>query len=502
MMRLNGLACGIFVLCVTMVVASSAQTLATLASFDGAKGAFPYGALIQGTDGNFYGTTEQGGVNSSGTVFKITADGVLTTLYSFCMQANCVDGSFPQGGLVQASNGNFYGTTNQGGQNSLGTVFKITPEGEFTTLRSFCTRASCSDGTNPVAGLIQGSDGNLYGTTQLGGIINGDCTLGCGTFFKITVKGTLTTLYSFCLQANCADGSFPQGSLTQASNRNFYGSTNQGGQSGLGSAFEITPQGELTTIHSFCTRASCSDGTNPTAGLIRGTDGNFYGTASLGGILNQDCTLGCGTFFEISAKGSFTPLYGFCLQANCTDGSFPEGGLVQGTDGNFYGTTNQGGQNDLGTAFEMSPEGSLAALRSFCIRASCSDGTNPVAAMIQGTDGDFYGSTQLGGMATKDCLQGCGTVFSLSTGLSPFVALARGFGSVGQTVRILGQGFTGTTAVSFHGTNAPFSVKSDTFLTATVPAGAVTGSVRVSTPAGVLRSNGPFQVIQPRSSRN
>src|SRR5215472_12076832 len=196
-----------------------AQALTVLHSFEGTDGANPAAALIQAADGNFYGTTVAGGANNScsyfgvsgcGTIFEITPSGTLTTLYSFCSQSGCPDGNFPAAALVEAADGNFYGTTPAGGANDsctyfsrtgCGTIFEITPSGTLTTLYSFCSQGSfpdCPDGASP-NGLVLGSDGNLYGTAYLGGANDS------GTVFQITPSGTLTTLYSFCSQSNCTD---------------------------------------------------------------------------------------------------------------------------------------------------------------------------------------------------------------------------------------------------------------------------------------------------------
>ncbi len=270
-------------------------------------------------------------------VFKITPTGTLTTLYSFCAQSGCTDGEYPVAGLVQGTDGNFYGTTPEGGANGGGTVFKITPTGTLTTLYSFCAQNNCADGANPAAGLVQATDGNFYGTTYAGG------ANGYGTVFKITPSGTLTTLYSFCSKGGCADGSYPEAGLVQATDGNLYGTTFaatfDGGANGDGTVFKITPSGTLTTLYSF----SGPDGANPWAGLVQATDGNFYGTTYAGGA-NGD-----GTVFKTPLTGILTTLHSF----DGTDGAGPEAGLVQATDGNFYGTTFYGGTNGAGTVFRL-----------------------------------------------------------------------------------------------------------------------------------------------------
>ena len=203
----------VLLVAIALAVALQAQTFQTLLIFDGANGANPVDtSLVQGTNGELYGTTLGGGANSSGTVFKINAAGELTTLYSFCSQANCADGSLPYGGLVLGSDGNFYGTTSQGGSNGIsGTVFKITPVGKLTTLHNF----SGQDGAGPGAPLIEGTDGNFYGITQNGGSNN------AGTIFKITPAGALTSLYSI----QSGDGFYLNGPLAEGTDGNFYGTT-------------------------------------------------------------------------------------------------------------------------------------------------------------------------------------------------------------------------------------------------------------------------------------
>jgi len=396
--------CIIVLFCFAAVIAAPAQSVffTTLVSFDGANGGDAYSSLIQATDGNFYGTTYAGGTMGNGTVFKVTAAGTLTTLHSF----DGGDGAYPQAEVVQGSDENLYGTTVGGGAEHGGVVFKITPTGTLTTLYNFCSQPNCTDGYNPRAGLVQGSDGNFYGTTFLGGADN-NCPMwqgnGCGTVFKITPAGTLTTLYSFCAQPNCTDGSYPFAGLVQGSDGNFYGTAQYGGNLGCGSrgygcgtVFKITPSGTLTTLHTF----AGPDGAQPYAGLVQGRDGYLYGTTPGGAN-------GYGTVFKISSVGTLTTLYKFCSQPNCTDGSYPETALVQANDGNFYGTTGGGGAYDWGTVFKITPTGALTTLYGFCSQPNCADGAQPFAGLVQGRDGNFYGTTTEGGT------DGLGTVFRL-----------------------------------------------------------------------------------------
>jgi uncharacterized protein (TIGR03437 family) len=403
-----------FVLCVT-AIGLPAQNLTTLASFGSTyAGGGPASALVQGTDGSFYGTTPGGGPSQNGTIFKIAPDGTFTTLYGFCAQSDCPDGSLPNG-LVQASDGNLYGTTQTGGaNNSQGTVFKITPAGTLTTLYSFCPQSSCADGENPLAGLIQASDGNFYGTTSA----SGASTHFGGTVFKITPSGKLTTLYNFCSLASCADGSQPAAGLTQGSDGNFYGTTPHGGantENNDGTVFKITPGGTLTTLHSFCSVSDCADGLSPATGLIQASDGNFYGTSADGGP--------GGSVYKITPGGTFTTVYSFCSGGSpCIDGKTPSAGLIQASDGNLYGTTSTGGVNSSanagaggGTVFKITLSGSLTTVYSFCSQHACADGLGPKAGLIQASDGSFIGATVGGGP------HGAGTVFRLVPGSSPAV---------------------------------------------------------------------------------
>ena len=470
----------VFAICAALSIAAHAQTLTTLKQFDGTDGAAPGGAsgamdLVQGTDGNLYGTTyELGAFGRGGTVFKITPSGALTTLYSFCAQPACADGASPYAGLALGTDGNFYGTTSSGGAGPYdGTIFKITPVGALTTLHRFCAEnTSCPDGSAPGAGLVLGVDANFYGTTTRGGTYNG------GTAFKITPSGTLTTLYSFCAQTNCADGDNPWAALVQGTDGNLYGTTWYGGAGpcGCGTVFQMTPSGALTTLYSFMTNAFLP----APGGLVLTVDGNFYGTTEGTGAD------GYGSVFQMTPSGAVETLYSFyCSAGTCPSGEDPHAALVLGTDGNLYGTAPLGGEYGLGTIFQITQSGTLTTLYSF----DTNPGRKPFSGLVQASDGKFYGTTWGGGIG------GYGTVFSLSTGLNPFIKTVPGAAHVGATVMILGTKLTGTTGVAFGATTARFTIVSPTEIITTVPAGAATGQVRVATPLGTLVSNGLFQVI-------
>ncbi len=244
-----------FLVYATTVSASFTQTFTPIHSFNGNDGSGAISAMVQGRNGNLYGTTQSGGSHTSGTVFKVTTSGSLVTLHNFCSQTSSADGSSPSAALILGTDGNFYGTTFGGGNtpcgSGCGTVFKITSAGKLTTLHKFCSLSACQDGANPYAGLVEGTDGNFYGTTSAFG------TNSLGTVFKITPGGQLTTLHTF----GFTDGATPFGQLIQATDGNFYGTSSSGGTGGDGTIFKMTPSGSLTTLYNF----SGTDGSTPYA---------------------------------------------------------------------------------------------------------------------------------------------------------------------------------------------------------------------------------------------
>jgi uncharacterized repeat protein (TIGR03803 family) len=238
----------------------------TLYSFTGGlDGGYPLGSPVRDSNGNLYGTTLEGGVRRMGTVFMVTRSGKEQVLYAFSGK----DGAYPCSNLIQDAQGNFYGTTEEGGLNNAGTVFKLTPSGAENVLYSFTGGA---DGFEPYAGLIQDAMGNLYGTTLQGG------ANGAGTVFKVTLSGLETVLYNF---TGGADGSEPYGGLMQDTQGNLYGTTNSAGAYGYGTMFELFPSGIIRVFHSFT--GTGGDGAVPFAGLIRDSNGNLYGTTYYGG---------------------------------------------------------------------------------------------------------------------------------------------------------------------------------------------------------------------------
>jgi uncharacterized repeat protein (TIGR03803 family) len=450
------LSCALFAGAAT---ASSAQTFTQLASFT--DGSSVFSSLIQGRDGGLYGISNNGGRGGYGTVFKVTPTGTLITMYRFCSQSNCADGSYPFGALVLGTDGNFYGTAQNGGANGMGVVFKITPSGAYSVLHSF----SGTDGSGPDAGLALGSDKNFYGVTSAGG------TLGIGTIFTMTPAGTLTTLHSF----EGSDGYYPSAPLVQGTDGNFYGTTAFSAANdscGCGTVFGITAAGEFSSLHSF----DYTGGNTPFAPLVQAANGAFYGTTLLGGHVQNGCEGGCGTIFEITARGLIKTVYAFSVPAESYVG------LTLASDGNFYGTTLGGGSCEDGLIYNVTPTGIFNTVEGGC------SGGNYTDATVQATNGKFYGTYA----SDNDQVS---AIYSLDTGLGSFITFALPSSKVGQTAQILGQGLTGTTSVTFNGVAATkFSVVSDTYLRAVVPSGATTGAVVVATPAGNLTSNVSFRI--------
>jgi uncharacterized repeat protein (TIGR03803 family) len=475
------LACAAITL--SLAVRAQAQTVTFLAKFGGTNGSQPWGSVVQATDGNFYGTTAFGG-NGHGNVFRITPSGKVTSIYSFCPQTTCTDGAIPETAPILGSDGNLYGVTISGGNVSPtsfggGVLYRLTLAGKITVLHNFCSKTNCTDGSLP-RGIIQASDGNFYGATNYGG------TAGVGTVFKVSPSGQLTVLHSSCSQANCDDGGWLDFPPIQGRDGNFYGVTNQGGTEGGGVFYKLTAAGNYQVLHNFCETGSCPDGSGPNA-VVQDAQGNFFGTTRYGGS-------GSGTVFEFTSAGEYQVLHDLSLTGTM---GLAFTALTLASDGNLYGTfgggdPSNGGDAFLGGILEISPAGKVTTLHNFCGCGTPVSGYNPGASLLQGTDGNFYSTTLNGGMSKEDF----GTVFKLSKGLSPLVETVPVAGKVGKQIIILGNHLTGTTGVTFNGVQANFTVKSDTYIQATVPAGASTGTVSVITPSRTLKSNPQFVVTK------
>jgi uncharacterized repeat protein (TIGR03803 family) len=392
----------LFAIIVALPRPAGAQTptLTVLHDFTKLDGSYPTNGLLLATDGNFYGTTPTGGPGSNnnadfGTVFRITPDGEFTNLLNFTGD----NGTHPYAPPIEGSDGNLYGTTAGGGPlgpTRNGTVFKMTKAGLLTTLLEFPydpTTDSYPDGLSPQAALVQGTDGNYYGTTVGGGTPNIQGTAGHGTIFEMSPTGAL--LQSVTVHQSNGEPGDPRAPLIQASNGNFYGTSYEGGgDTNAGSIFEFTPAGVVTVLHSFVGGAG-NTGDRPYDGLLQGSDGNFYGTTEYGG------TAQLGTVFKITPGGDYTVVVNFIGP----NGEQPFASLIQATDGNFYGTASLGGTDSLGTIFRITPAGVFTTIYNFSNNAEL--GSFPRAALVQGSDGNLYGATMAGGA------NNFGTIFAL-----------------------------------------------------------------------------------------
>jgi uncharacterized repeat protein (TIGR03803 family) len=524
-----------FLLVLALTVVPSilqAQVFTDLFDFDGtAHGCCSTtpGVLAQGRDGNLYGTSLFGGANGRGNVFKMALDGTITVLHDF----NVTDGFSPEGGLSLGTDGNFYGTTAGGGSHSGGTIFKITPSGTLTTIYNF---NSATDGgfphNSPVTGndgklygtnltgsnsrvykvttagvytvlvtlglecdgpLLLAQDGKLYGVTQVGGTFNR------GSFFSVTSSGVLKTIFSF----NDPTGAVPFGPVLQASDGNFYGTASTGGSLSSGVVYKVTSAGVYTVLHNFDTNTR-ANGITPNTGLVQGSDGFLYGVTSGGGT-----ALG-GTIFKIKTDGtSFAVIHSF----DVTHGSTPNSQPLLHTNGKIYGLTNAGGAHNDGVLYSLDaglstfvvPVGFNAAKvgqtvgilgQNLTTATQVMFGTGPGTFTISG-NGFINAKPALGAKNGVITVKEPGgnqlspAKFKIVPSITSFTPTS---GPVGTPVVITGTSFTGATAVKFSGKAASFTVNSNTQVTATVPTGAVTGKISITTPGGTGTSTTTFTV--------
>jgi uncharacterized repeat protein (TIGR03803 family) len=415
------------------------------------------GLIAQGRDGNMYTTAPEYIPNvKTSVVFKFTLGGKTTVIYTFPA------GVQSYSGLVLGTDGDFYGTTYNGGTSDKGTVFKITPQGAPTTLYNFL---GGNDGANPMSPPIE-VGGALYGTATAGGLDND------GTVYQLKSNGALTPLAQF----SGTTGSDPVAPLVLGNDGRLYGITRTSTlANGPAVVFSLTTSGTDFTEGSYGEAYSYSD-----AALVQATDGNFYGTV----YTNID---GWGQVFKVtpSPNYAFTVLYSF---TGGSDGRNPYAGLRLATDGNFYGVAQGGGTDTFGTLYGIESSGGFVTPVPWTFTGG-PDGAYPSTPLIQNTNGTIYGATANGGS-----IDDYGVIFRFDNDLGPFVSLVSTSGKTGATIGILGQNLSGTTAVSFNGTAATFKVVSGTYITAQVPSGATTGTVTVVTPTATLTSNRPFQV--------
>ncbi|HEX4268794.1 MAG TPA: choice-of-anchor tandem repeat GloVer-containing protein [Steroidobacteraceae bacterium] len=364
---------------VTNVAITCEKNTSVLYFFQGGSdGEQPLGDLLQGADGSFYGTTNVGGANGDGTVFKVTAAGSESVVYTF----SGTDGQNPNGALIADSSGDLYGTTVYGGDYAFGTVFEIAANGGESVLHSF---SKGGDGGYPICTLVEDASGDFYGTTWGGGYSH-------GIVFEITSGGAEQVLYSF--SSGSSDGGYPTSGLVLGSDGNYYGTTSQGGSANAGTIYKITPGGTETDLYAF---TGGNDGGGAGGSLIQGSDGDFYGLTSTGGA-NGD-----GTVFKVTPSGTESVLYSF--SGVTADGDDPTGNLLLASDGNLYGTTRLGGASNYGTVFKVTPTGVETVMYSFA--GGATDGANPSAGLIQGSDDNLYGTTSAGGPS------GYGSVFEV-----------------------------------------------------------------------------------------
>lgn len=471
--------------------------LHTMAS-DSSEGASCNG-LVLGTDGNFYGTCYRGG-NSGiyGTIFKVTPAGTLTLLHAFNPAVVTTEGCLPLGVPFQASDGNFYGTTQECGSNGLGNAYKITPAGVFTTINQFSPSANI--GYTLTSTLIQGSDGNLWGTANFGGVNGG------GTVFKMSLSGTVTAVYSFTSGIFSTTGSTPYAGLVLGNDGNYYGTTQQGGPNGQGVVFKVTPGGVATVLHNF--NITADNGGVPQLPMTLGTDGNFYGVAT-------DCFAGgCSPadIFKITSAGVFTDVYNF-TDFGGNDNSEPFMPLLLATTGTFYGTTATAGSSDSGSFYSLAEgQTAFAAILGKSAKVGAMVGilgqgfsSSSVVKFggVKATKVTPSGSTYLTATVPTGALTGTVSVttgtttlnglgtFKITPTIKTFLPTS---GSVGTMVTITGTGLTQATKVTFNNVSASFTVNSDTQITATVPTGATSGKIAVVTKGGSATSSTIFTV--------
>ena len=461
--------------CAFSVMAEAATTFTTIHSFTndtpgGLALAVPDGFLAQGRDGNLYGTAESEFFPSNGGAFKISPAGVYTRLHNF---NPLVEGRIPKSGFSIGNDGNFYGTTAQSRSvfGLVGTIFRMTPAGNVTVLHDFkLTSPTCNvnDAAGTTSPPVQGRDGNWYGTTQGGG----NCNV-AGTVYKLTTANSFSVIHHF---NGTTDGGIPEAPLILGKDGNFYGTTRLGGSFNGVTAFRVTPSGSLKVLHNFVpTNAESS----PFSPLIQGADGNFYGTASgVGGFSGS-------SIFRVTPSGVLKILHKFDFVNAFSDGATPTAGLVQASDGNFYGTTSLGGLNNFsssgcGVLFKITPTGVYSVLHRFdnatdgCISRTGSLGQS----MTLHTNGKIYGSTKFGGIGGIG-----GTIFELDIGARPFIRPQVLIAKVGEKITLYGD-FSGTiSGVTFGVVSATIFTRDlnnpNNTLSVTIPVGAKTGPIVV-----------------------
>jgi uncharacterized repeat protein (TIGR03803 family) len=471
----------VVILLAGMAIPTQAQTYTPLYSFgavdDTQNG--PNGQLALGRDGNFYGTINQ----NISEIYQITPEGAETLLWA---ATNDGYGTVCWSGLTLGADGLLYGTCEQwnGFIGNGGIIFKFDPSSaQFTILYSF---PYCGTTWMP-SPLTLGTDGNFYGTT----FGSGYCDTGWGTFFQITPAGKFTTLHTFQGNAKNEPGE-PSGPLTLAANGNFYGTSQAGGNPddyNGGTVYEITPKGKVTVLYSFPNTGPY----DPIAGVTQGANGKFYGTTFWGGTYSE------GTIFQLAGK-KITILHNF--NQSVDNAAVPNFPLTLGTDGNFYSPSADvaGGGYGPESLFKITTGKKPVYTDLFnLLPGGCSmytaDGCYLSSPMVLHPNGTFYGTNMQGGEYEGNPV-GRGVFYSLNMGLKPYIILQFPRGTIGKSIGVFGVGLTGTTEVSFNGASAEFTVVSDTYMTATIPTGATTGYVTVTTASGTLKSAVKLTVVK------
>lgn len=463
-----------------------AQAFAVVHTFTGTPdGSSPSQANVLDLNGTLLGTTSSGGTFGYGTIFMLGSAGKEIVLYNF---TGGTDGASPNSGLVRDVKGNLYGTAQFGGDLSCflfglpgcGVVYKVSAGGVFSVLYTF---TGGNDGAYP-QGVILDTAGNLYGPTFFGG------SLSSGVVYKLDSAGNETVLYNFTFGA---DGGEPNGFLSMDAAGNLYGATIGGGNlshckgGGCGVVFKIDTGGHESVLYTF----AGPDGAIPSGALLMDSKGDLYGTTNFGGdpnCNNVSFFVGCGVVFKVTPAGTEKVLHTF----TGPDGANPSYGLLRDSAGNLFSTTAYGGTANSGTIFEIDSKGVERVLHSF---NGTTDGTLPYSGLTRDSKGNLYTNTIYGGdlSCTVGTTPGCGTVVKL---VAPpeITVLSPTSGPVGTAVTISGVSLSQTTKVRFNGIAASFTVNSDTRVTATVPEGATTGKIGISSPGGSTQSPTSFTV--------
>jgi len=425
--------------------------------------AFPWGPMAQGRDGNLYGTGQARGANgNNGGVFKVTPAGVETLVASF--PGTWVNCGF---GLTLATDGNFYGTCQLGGANNAGLIYRATPTGVLTDIYDFLN--TTTDACCPLGGLVLGANGDLYGTTSDYSTSDSSPQVA----FSISTKDVYKTLYTF------SDGNAYPSLLTAGADGNFYGTeADAHGFGNVGGVFRISASGTFKLLYGFDNSVNVS---GPSTGVVRDSNGKLYGTTAF------PSGTGNGALYDVTTGGKLTDIYNFPASLNFDESA---NNMIQASDGNLYGASYNGGTSAGGGLYELT---SANAFSSYSFATDSNMGNAPGAPLLQNTNGIVYGSTSSGNAAVA----GYGTVFQLNIGTAPFIALVTPVysGEEGAQIQILGQGFSSSSVVKFGGTEATTTtLTGSTFILATVPTGALTGDVTVTTGSTVLSTLSSYSI--------